>query len=207
MPDIFAHPPRPDPELQHRANAFSTRCARHARNGTRCGSSSTAAPTAPASGCTQMAPTTRACASACCRDNQGKGAAVLHGLRGRARRRLHACADHGFRRPASGRPDPGLHAASQATARERWCSASRSSTPARRCCACAGGSVSNGWTHLETLWAGIGDSLYGFRVYPVAPLIAVMRAPAAGCAASTSTPRRWCAWSGAASSRSTSTRR
>lgn len=35
--------------------------------------------------------------------------------------------------------------------------------------------VSNGWTHLETLNAGIGDSLYGFRVYPVAPLLAVMR--------------------------------
>lgn len=27
----------------------------------------------------------------------------------------------------------------------------------------------------ETLWAGIGDSLYGFRVYPVAPLAAIMR--------------------------------
>ena len=27
----------------------------------------------------------------------------------------------------------------------------------------------------ETLWAGIGDSLYGFRIYPVAPLAAIMR--------------------------------
>jgi glycosyltransferase involved in cell wall biosynthesis len=35
--------------------------------------------------------------------------------------------------------------------------------------------ISNGWTDLETLGAGIGDSLYGFRVYPVADLIAVMR--------------------------------
>jgi glycosyltransferase involved in cell wall biosynthesis len=34
--------------------------------------------------------------------------------------------------------------------------------------------VSNGWTQLETLFAGVGDSLYGFRVYPVADLIAVM---------------------------------
>jgi glycosyltransferase involved in cell wall biosynthesis len=34
--------------------------------------------------------------------------------------------------------------------------------------------VSNGWANLETLWMGIGDSLYGFRVYPVAPLAAVM---------------------------------
>ena len=35
--------------------------------------------------------------------------------------------------------------------------------------------VSNWWANLETLWMGIGDSLYGFRVYPVAPLLSVMR--------------------------------
>lgn len=35
--------------------------------------------------------------------------------------------------------------------------------------------VSNWWTHLETLGAGIDDSLYGFRVYPIPDLIAVMR--------------------------------
>ena len=34
--------------------------------------------------------------------------------------------------------------------------------------------VSNGWADLETLWAGIGDSLYGFRVYPIQPLLDVM---------------------------------
>ena len=34
--------------------------------------------------------------------------------------------------------------------------------------------VSNWWANLETLWAGIGDSLYGFRVYPIAPLRRVM---------------------------------
>jgi glycosyltransferase involved in cell wall biosynthesis len=37
-----------------------------------------------------------------------------------------------------------------------------------------GRKVSNGWANLETLWSGIGDSLYGFRVYPVTPLLAVM---------------------------------
>ena len=37
-----------------------------------------------------------------------------------------------------------------------------------------GRKVSNGWADLETLWAGIGDSLYGFRVYPVEPLRRVM---------------------------------
>ena len=34
--------------------------------------------------------------------------------------------------------------------------------------------ISNWWANLETLWAGIGDSLCGFRVYPVAPLLAAM---------------------------------
>lgn len=38
-----------------------------------------------------------------------------------------------------------------------------------------GRKVSNGWTNLETLWAGIGDSLYGFRVYPITPLMDVMQ--------------------------------
>ncbi|MEO6361867.1 MAG: glycosyltransferase family 2 protein [Caldimonas sp.] len=35
--------------------------------------------------------------------------------------------------------------------------------------------ISNAWTNLETLGAGIDDSLYGFRVYPIAPLVEVMR--------------------------------
>lgn len=39
-----------------------------------------------------------------------------------------------------------------------------------------GRKVSNGWANLETLWMGIGDSLYGFRVYPIAPLLQIMRA-------------------------------
>jgi hypothetical protein len=38
-----------------------------------------------------------------------------------------------------------------------------------------GRKVSNAWTNLETLGAGVADSLYGFRVYPVAPLVAVMQ--------------------------------
>ncbi len=35
--------------------------------------------------------------------------------------------------------------------------------------------ISNWWTNLETLWAGIHDSLFGFRVYPIAPLLREMR--------------------------------
>ena len=38
-----------------------------------------------------------------------------------------------------------------------------------------GRKVSNGWANLETLWMGVGDSLYGFRVYPIAPLAKIMR--------------------------------
>ena len=36
--------------------------------------------------------------------------------------------------------------------------------------------ISNGWANLETLWAGIRDSLCGFRVYPIAPLVREMHA-------------------------------
>jgi len=34
--------------------------------------------------------------------------------------------------------------------------------------------LSNVCADIETLWAGIGDSLYGFRLYPAAPLAAIM---------------------------------
>ena len=34
--------------------------------------------------------------------------------------------------------------------------------------------ISNWWANLETGWAGIGDSLFGFRVYPAGPLLAVL---------------------------------
>jgi glycosyltransferase involved in cell wall biosynthesis len=35
--------------------------------------------------------------------------------------------------------------------------------------------VSNWFANLETLWVGIHDSLFGFRVYPIEPLLRVMR--------------------------------
>jgi glycosyltransferase involved in cell wall biosynthesis len=35
--------------------------------------------------------------------------------------------------------------------------------------------ISNWWANLETLWGGIPDSLFGFRVYPIAPLVRAMR--------------------------------
>jgi glycosyltransferase involved in cell wall biosynthesis len=39
-----------------------------------------------------------------------------------------------------------------------------------------GRKISNWWANLETLWAGIHDSLFGFRVYPIAPLVREMQA-------------------------------
>jgi glycosyltransferase involved in cell wall biosynthesis len=38
-----------------------------------------------------------------------------------------------------------------------------------------GRKVSNFWANVETLWMGIHDSLFGFRVYPIASLVRVMR--------------------------------
>jgi len=35
--------------------------------------------------------------------------------------------------------------------------------------------VSNWWANLETLGAGVNDSLCGFRVYPLGPLVRIMR--------------------------------
>lgn len=38
-----------------------------------------------------------------------------------------------------------------------------------------GRKLSNWWANVETLGGGIGDSLYGFRIYPIADLVDVMR--------------------------------
>jgi glycosyltransferase involved in cell wall biosynthesis len=39
-----------------------------------------------------------------------------------------------------------------------------------------GRKISNLWTNVETLWVGIGDSLFGFRVYPARALFDIMSA-------------------------------
>jgi glycosyltransferase involved in cell wall biosynthesis len=39
-----------------------------------------------------------------------------------------------------------------------------------------GRKICNWWVNLETLWTGVHDSLFGFRVYPIAPLVGEMRA-------------------------------
>lgn len=106
--------------------------------------------------------------------NQGKGAAVLHGLAAaRAAGFTHVLTmDSDGQHPAE-LIGPFMQAS---IARPETMVLGRpvfdASAPLLRV---RGRRVSNWWTNLETLGAGIGDSLYGFRVYPVAGLEAVMR--------------------------------
>ena len=106
-------------------------------------------------------------------ENQGKGAAVLHGLRiARESGYTHALTmDSDGQHPAD--LIPTFMRASQA--RPDTMVLGRpifdASAPLLRV---RGRKLSNGWAHIETLWAGVGDSLYGFRIYPVAALIDVM---------------------------------
>ena len=106
--------------------------------------------------------------------NQGKGAAVLHGLDQAAQQGYtHVlCMDSDGQHPADligtfmhcSEASPG--------AMVLGIPVFDASAPALRVW---GRKISNGWANLETLWAGIGDSLYGFRVYPIGPLRSVMR--------------------------------
>jgi glycosyltransferase involved in cell wall biosynthesis len=106
--------------------------------------------------------------------NVGKGAAVLHGLQA-ARDEGYS---HALTMDSDGQHPSGLIPAFMraSIARPETMVLGRpvfdASAPLLRV---RGRRISNGWTNLETLGAGIDDSLYGFRVYPVAPLIAVMR--------------------------------
>ena len=105
--------------------------------------------------------------------NRGKGAAVLHGLRAAAAAGFtHALVmDADGQHPAARIPD--FMAASRAAPAAMILGhpVFDASAPALRV---RGRRVSNFWAGLETLGAGIGDSLFGFRVYPIAALIGVM---------------------------------
>ena len=106
--------------------------------------------------------------------NAGKGSAVLHGLQ--------AARDAGFTHAlimdSDGQHPADLIPAFMQASLERpeamvlGRPVFDASAPLLRV---RGRRVSNWWTNLETLGAGIDDSLYGFRVYPVGALIAVMR--------------------------------
>lgn len=106
-------------------------------------------------------------------ENRGKGAAVLEGLR--------AAAAAGFTHVLTMDSD-GQHPAHcipefmQVSTRNPGCMVLGkpvfdSAAPQLRV---KGREISNWWANLETLWMGIGDSLFGFRVYPIAPLERIM---------------------------------
>jgi glycosyltransferase involved in cell wall biosynthesis len=106
--------------------------------------------------------------------NKGKGAAVLHGLRAaREAGYTHALTmDSDGQHPADLIPAFMRASEVRPEAMVLGRPVFDASAPLLRV---RGRRVSNGWTQLETLFAGIGDSLYGFRVYPVDGLIAVMQ--------------------------------
>ena len=105
--------------------------------------------------------------------NQGKGAAVLHGLRAAHRQGF----THALVMDADGQhPAASIAAMMDASRAEPaamilGCPVFGADAPRLRV---HGRRISNWWAKLETLGAGIGDSLFGFRVYPILPLIEVM---------------------------------
>ena len=105
--------------------------------------------------------------------NQGKGAAILHGLREAAALGFtHALTmDSDGQHPADRIPEFMAMAHDHPQALILGKPVFDASAPRVRV---IGRRVSNGWANLETLWTGIGDSLYGFRVYPIRPLLQVM---------------------------------
>jgi glycosyltransferase involved in cell wall biosynthesis len=105
--------------------------------------------------------------------NQGKGAAVLHGLREAAAAGYsHVLTmDADGQHPAAKIPEfmAMSHANPQAVI--FGLPVFDASAPAVRL---QGRKLSNGLANLQTLWRGIGDSLCGFRVYPIVPLRDIM---------------------------------
>lgn len=105
--------------------------------------------------------------------NKGKGSAVMHGLRAAAAEGF----THALTMDSDGQHPSALIPAFMARSLERpetmvlGRPVFDATAPLLRV---RGRRVSNGWTQLETLFAGIGDSLYGFRVYPIAALLAIM---------------------------------
>ncbi len=105
--------------------------------------------------------------------NQGKGAAILHGLR----EAVAAGYTHALTMDADGQHPTDKIQEFMATSHANpdalilGLPVFDASAPIERV---HGRKISNWCARLETLDAGIGDSLYGFRVYPVAPLREIM---------------------------------
>jgi glycosyltransferase involved in cell wall biosynthesis len=106
-------------------------------------------------------------------ENQGKGAAVLHGLRAaEAAGFTHVLTmDADGQHPAERIPAFMEAAAANPGAQILGLPVFGDDAPLLRV---RGRRISNWWADLETLHAGIGDSLFGFRVYPVSALRRIM---------------------------------
>jgi glycosyltransferase involved in cell wall biosynthesis len=107
--------------------------------------------------------------------NGGKGTAVLDGLEEALRQGFtHALVmDSDGQHPADRIPAFMAASAARPEAMVLGEPVFDASAPAIRV---KGRRISNWWANCETLWAGIHDSLCGFRVYPIAALVREMRA-------------------------------
>ena len=107
--------------------------------------------------------------------NQGKGAAVLHGLRAAAAQGF----THALTMDADGQHPADLigeFMAASECAPDAMILGKPVFGPEAPRVRVLGRRISNLFAHIETLWSGIGDSLYGFRVYPIAALSKIMEA-------------------------------
>jgi glycosyltransferase involved in cell wall biosynthesis len=106
--------------------------------------------------------------------NGGKGRAVLDGLQEALRQGFtHALVmDSDGQHPADRIPVFMAASAAQPEAMVLGDPIFDASAPAIRV---KGRRISNWWANCETLWAGIHDSLCGFRVYPIGALVREMR--------------------------------
>jgi glycosyltransferase involved in cell wall biosynthesis len=106
--------------------------------------------------------------------NRGKGAAVLHGLKQAASEGF----THALTMDADGQ-HPASHIGDFMAASQRAPEAMVLGVPQFDASAPAlrrrGRRISNWWANLETLGAGVQDSLFGFRVYPIARLVDIMQ--------------------------------
>jgi glycosyltransferase involved in cell wall biosynthesis len=107
-------------------------------------------------------------------ENRGKGSAVLHGMElAAAEGYTHVLTmDSDGQHPADLIPAFMAHSLAAPKGMVLGRPVFDASAPAVRV---GGRKISNGLVNLLTLWAGVGDALYGFRVYPIAPLANVMR--------------------------------
>jgi len=105
--------------------------------------------------------------------NRGKGAAVLHGLR----EAVAAGFTHVLTMDADGQ-HPAAKIPEFMRASQRSPDAMILGRPVFDLSApklrVRGRKISNWWANLETLWAGIDDSLFGLRVYPARALLDIM---------------------------------